>query len=85
MSKFSKAKEKLKRNPIAKDFTWDELDNLLSKLGYIKQEGSGSRVKYFHKDTNHPISLHKPHPGNEIKPRALKNVRDELEKTGALE
>ncbi len=84
MSKLSKIKEKLKREPIAKDFTWDELSCLLLALGYIKKEGSGSRVKFFHKETNHPILLHKPHPGNEIKPTALKSIRDELKKIGAL-
>ncbi|NOR69189.1 MAG: addiction module toxin, HicA family [Methylomarinum sp.] len=84
MSKLSKIKEKLKCEPIAKDFTWDELSCLLLALGYIKKEGSGSRVKFFHKETNHPILLHKPHPGNEIKPTALKSIRDELKKIGAL-
>lgn len=84
MSKLSKIKEKLKANPIAKDFTWDELNSLLLALGYIKKEGSGSRVKFFHGVTNHPILLHKPHLGNEIKPTALKRIRDELNKIGYL-
>jgi len=84
MSKLSKIKEKLQRDPIAKDFTWDELSCLLLALGYVKKEGSGSRVKFFHEETKYPISLHKPHPGNEIKPRALKSIRDELKNVGAL-
>ena len=84
MSKLSKIKEKIKRDPVVRDFTWIELNSLLIALGYIKKEGSGSRVKFFHKQTNHPIFLHKPHPGNEIKPRTLKIIRDELERIGAL-
>jgi len=84
MSRLSKIKEKLLRDPIAKDFTWDELSCLLLALGYIKKEGSGSRVKFFHKETKYPISLHKPHPGNEIKPRALKRIRDETQKCGCF-
>jgi len=84
MSRLSKIKEKLKCEPISKDFTWDELSCLLLALGYIKKEGSGSRVKFFHNETKHPIFLHKPHPGNEIKPTALKNIRDELKRIGAL-
>jgi len=34
MSKLDKLKEKLKRDPIPKDFTWNELHYLLSALGY---------------------------------------------------
>lgn len=85
MSRLDKIKDKLKRDPIPKDFTWDELSYLLTALGYKKKEGDGSRVKFLHQETNHPIYLHRPHPGNEIKPRALRNIRDELEKTGALD
>lgn len=84
MSKLNKIFEKIKRDPIAKDFTWNELCYLLKALGYQKKEGDGSRVKFFHETTHHPIFLHKPHPNNEIKPRALRSIRDELDKIGAI-
>ena len=46
MSKLSKIKEKLKREPITKDFTWDELSYLLSALGYIKKRGAGLELNF---------------------------------------
>lgn len=84
MSKLDKIIEKLKRDPIPKNFTWNELSYLLTALGYQKKEGDGSRVKFFHQETHHPIYLHKPHPNKEIKPRALRSIRDELKKIGVL-
>lgn len=62
------------------DFTFDELERLLTILGYEKSnkgKTSGSRIIF--KDSNgHPIMIHKPHPGNIIKAYAMKQVYDEL-------
>lgn len=81
-------KEKLiecfKRFPS--DFTFDELERLLSFYGYVKSDKgktSGSRVIYKNA-AGRPIMLHKPHPGNVVKLYALKQVREELIEAGLL-
>ncbi len=75
-------KEKLVERFLSfpKDFTFDELERLLSLFGYHrtnKGKTSGSRVIF--KDNNGtPIMLHKPHPGNTLKSYTLKQVFEEL-------
>jgi len=68
------------------DFTFDELERLLTIYGYCKSnkgKTSGSRVVF--KDNNgSPIMLHKPHPGNIVKQYALRQVMDELQSKGYL-
>jgi len=66
------------------DFTWMELEQLLYQLGYIKQEGSGSRVKFCNGDPAAKIILHKPHPGNELKRYARREVLEKLRAGGLI-
>lgn len=76
--------ERFKRLP--NDFTFDEMERLLSIFGYEKSnkgKTSGSRVIY-RNENKHPIMLHKPHPGNIIKGYAMKQVLDELKEAGFL-
>lgn len=76
--------ERFKRLP--NDFTFDELERLLSFFGYVKSnkgKTSGSRVIYKSSD-GRPIMLHKPHPGNIVKGYALKQVFEELKGLGLL-
>lgn len=65
---------------LPSDFTFDELERLLSSLGYAKSnkgKTSGSRIIY--KDSGgHPIMIHRPHPGNIIKGYAMKQILEEL-------
>lgn len=68
------------------DFTFDELERLLTAFGYIqsnKGKTSGSRVIFKDKD-GHPIMLHKPHPGNIVKQYAVRQVLEELQSKGLL-
>ncbi|WP_434340202.1 type II toxin-antitoxin system HicA family toxin [Motilimonas cestriensis] len=81
MSKHDKLLERLQTKP--KDFTWDELSSLLPRLEFTVLQGSGSRVKFVHK-TGQIISLHKPHPGNIIKPYIIKNVLQVLDTLGYI-
>lgn len=78
MSKFEKLLQRLKSKP--KDFTWDELLVLLSKLGFEKLEGSGSRVKFYHQNLDCMIQLHKPHPNKVLKLYALKEILEVLKR-----
>ncbi len=76
--------ERFKRLP--NDFTFDEMERLLSIFGYEKSnkgKTSGSRVIY-RNENKRPIMLHKPHPGNIIKGYAMKQVLDELKEAGFL-
>lgn len=78
MSSKDKLLARFKSQPS--DFTFDELERLLSNLGYTKSnkgKTSGSRIIY--KDSSgHPIMIHRPHPGNIIKGYAMKQILEEL-------
>ncbi|TNG91552.1 type II toxin-antitoxin system HicA family toxin [Pasteurellaceae bacterium USgator11] len=82
MSKLDKLKKKLYKEPAPKDFAWDELKTLLLKLGFIEEQGSGSRVKFYHPELDYPINLHKPHPGNILKEYILKRIKETLDDLG---
>ncbi len=65
---------------LPSDFTFEELERLLSILGYTKSnkgKTSGSRVIYKDEE-GHPIMIHRPHPGNIIKGYAMRQIYDEL-------
>ena len=71
---------------LPKDFTFNELEKLLSGFGYVKEnkgKTSGSRV-VFKNDKNQPIMIHKPHPENTVKLYALKQVLNELKEVGLI-
>lgn len=73
MGKKEKLIERLKSMP--KDFTFDEMQNLLELLGFEKSnkgKTSGSRVK-FTRD-NVFIIMHKPHPRKELLEYQVKQV-----------
>lgn len=82
MSKNDKLIERFKNAKTG--FTWNELVKLLSALGYEKREGSGSRVKFDNGNPSELINLHKPHPGNELKSYALKQVQEKLKTWGKI-
>ena len=65
-----------------KDFTYDELKNALTSLGYTEVQGAGSRVCF--KSKTHKIKLHKPHPGNILKQYQITLLVDELKKEGLI-
>ncbi len=57
---------------------------LLERIGYEKQEMAGSRVRFMNKDNDHIIRLHKPHPENDIKGGALRDIKTQLKARGFL-
>ncbi len=71
MSRKDKLMEKLKSES---EFTWNDLERLMNLLNFIKIEGAGSRVKFFHEDTNIIIKVHKPHPDKAIKDYVRKEI-----------
>lgn len=69
-----------------KDFTWQELINLLGHFGY-KNIGSGktggSRVRFIHPHYP-PITLHKPHPTTILKKYQIDDIFNTLKQEGLL-
>lgn len=82
MSRFEKLLSRFLSRP--KDFTYYELKKVLNGLGYIEQQGAGSRVVFFNKQLKHNIKLHKPHPGNILKRYQIDFVIDELKSNDLL-
>ena len=85
MAQADKIIEKIKAKPTPSNIKWDELVTALKRLGYKEITNSGSRRKFFHQEENNMISLHRPHPGNEVKPCYIKEVRETLEEIGLIE
>ncbi|TRC78544.1 type II toxin-antitoxin system HicA family toxin [Mesorhizobium sp. WSM4310] len=73
--------EKLKLEFKACDgpYSYRDTVTLLRGLGYTETStGGGSRRRFVRKDTGHIIRLHEPHPGNEIPPYMVRQIRDSL-------
>ena len=85
MSKLEKAKERIRQVP--KDYTYTEARSLLNALGYIennKGKTSGSRVRFYRERDGAVIDLHKPHPKDEIKEYAVKQLVINLNERGDI-
>ena len=70
-----------------KDFTWEELETLLRRYGYVqnnKGKTSGSRVEFENTESDIALNLHKPHPRNILKPYQLKDTFEFLRKIGIV-
>jgi hypothetical protein len=81
MSSSEKLLERFLKLP--RDFTWEELNRLLARYGYCrnnKGKTSGSRVKFEKEDSDICLDLHKPHPKNILKPYQMKDVLEFLRK-----
>lgn len=83
MSKKDKLIDRLLKKP--KDFTFDEMESLLSYFGYkLKQGGTGLGVKFTKDESNEVINFHKPHPNGILKRYVLDQVIEKLRKDGLL-
>ena len=80
-------KKELKRlQTKPKDFTYDEAKNILNKLGFYEEnkgKTSGSRVVFI-SDKEIKIELHKPHPGNVLKPYQINILINKLKEIGVI-
>ena len=84
MSRKEKLIKRLLTRP--KDFTFEELESLLSLLGYeLRNKGktSGSRV-IFISDFHSPILLHKPHGRNNLLVSQVNSIIKMLESEGLI-
>lgn len=85
MSKHEKAKERLRNMP--KDFTFSEAKNILLSLGFEesnKGRTSGSRVRFYREKDRLLLDMHKPHPNDEMKGYAIKQLVAFLIENGEL-
>lgn len=83
MGKKEKLIKKLKSLP--RDMTFEEMQTLLSLLGYEmynKGKTSGSRVKFLR--GNSAIILHKPHPRKELLLYQVKQIEQSLSEEGLI-
>ena len=78
MSKKDKLLIKFLENPPRKDLTFKELSTLLLSLNFEKIEGAGSAVKFYNKEKDLLINLHKPHPSDILKVYLIKQIQNKL-------
>ena len=78
MSKKDKLLKKFLTIPVKRDLTFDELTTLLIACGFIKIDGAGSAVKFYHKSKDILINLHKPHPNNVLKIYLVKQIQNKI-------
>ena len=78
MSKKDKLLTKFLENPPRRDLTFKELTTLLLSLNFEKIEGSGSAVKFYNKEKDLLINLHKPHPSDILKVYLVKQIQNKL-------
>ncbi|WP_390888792.1 type II toxin-antitoxin system HicA family toxin [Devosia neptuniae] len=66
-------------------FPYADLVRILNGLGYSETSTSGgSKRKFVHPVTQHIFRFHEPHPGNEILPYLVKQIRDQLSDRGLI-
>jgi len=85
MGKTEKLLARLLSNP--KDFTFSELETLLTGFGFqLSNAGgtSGSAIRFINYETGQIIRLHKPHPSPVLKQYLVKYVISELRQGGYL-
>jgi len=78
MSKKDKLLNRFLETPLKKNLTFNELETLLLSCGFSKIDGAGSAVKFYHKDKDLLINLHKPHPSNILKVYIIKQIQTKL-------
>lgn len=84
MSKHEKILKRLSATPIPSNIKWDELVGVLKYLGYELLNNSGSRRKFFHKEKNHLIICHEPHPNPDVDKGCIADVVEHLENLNFL-
>lgn len=82
MSSHDKLLKRLLSKPA--DFKWTELLTLLASFDFESLNGSGSRRKFRHKDTNILIIAHEPHPKKIMKLYAIEQIIDKLREGGFI-
>ncbi len=77
-SKHRKTLALIFKNPVPANILFDDVVALIISLGGLLVEGAGSRVQL--RLNKSKITLHKPHPGKEIKRDAVRDIKNWLER-----
>lgn len=86
MSKIDKIIKKLQKRPAPKDFKWEELLKVLTHFDFrviVRGKTGGSRRKFVNRK-GVIISLHEPHPSNELKTYQIDQVVEILQREKLL-
>jgi len=78
MSKKDKLIKKFLETPPKRDLTFNELTTLLLSCEFIKIDGAGSAIKFYHKKQDILINLHKPHPSDILKTYLIRQIQVKL-------
>ncbi len=83
MGRKEKLIERFKKKP--KDFTWNELTNMMKSFGYdLLKKSSGSRRKFYNPETGDKVFIHEPHPENTLKTYQVDNIYNHLLERGLI-
>jgi len=84
MAQKDKLLNRLLSNP--KDFTWQELEKILSGYGFemLATGKTGGSRRRFVNENKVVITLHKPHPSNILKAYQVKDVVTVLKNIGII-
>ena len=86
MSQLNKIITKLQKRPTPRGFTWDDLLKVLTHFGFEpipRGKTGGSRRKFINADKV-IISLHEPHPRNELKKYQIDQIIEILKNEALL-
>ena len=87
MARIDTLLDKLCMKPTPADFRFSDLRKIMDYFGYLesnKGATSGSRVKFYHPETQAVLLLHKPHPQKELKAYQIKQLVEKLEQEGLI-
>lgn len=82
MSRLQKALDRLRSKP--RDFSWRELQTIMSHFGYKELKGGGSRRKFINQKSGISINLHEPHPKPVLKTYAIELIIEHLKEEDLL-
>ena len=79
-SKHRRTLAALFEDPVRSNILWNDIVALMKSLGSDVTERAGSRVAFTL--DRRTIVLHRPHPGKEVRPYAVEDLRDFLVEAG---
>jgi predicted RNA binding protein YcfA (HicA-like mRNA interferase family) len=82
VSKKDKLLSRLFANPVPKNFSWEDLINVMSHQGFINHCDGGSHYIFEHVETGKRLCVSKTHPSGLLKSYQVKAVKEVLETLG---